>query len=382
MKKIAFLVSFCTGVATTAFADEINQYQLAALVNHAIKPLIQKYNIPGMSVGVTIDGKNYFYNYGIASKQTKKQVTTNTLFEIGSDTKTFTASLAAYAIEKNKISLSHSASEYVPALRGSVFDKVSLLNLGTQTSGLPLFVLDNIKTNQQLMDYYRHWKPTYPVGSHRVYSNMGVGLLGVAVEHGLHGSYENLLQKIILNPLQMKHTFIAVPTNELSDYAQGYTTEGKPIRLTQVPLWRETYGIKTCSTDLIRFIQANMQEIKIPGELQQALLNTHTAYFKSDYLTQDLVWEQYDYPVKSKALLAGNGNSYLEATQIMRITPPLAPQQNVWINKTGGTNGFSSYLAFVPEKKVGIVMLANKAYPMEDKVAAGYEILSGAIKIR
>jgi beta-lactamase class C len=94
-------------------------------------------------------------------------------------------------------------------------------------------------------------------------------------------------------------------------------------------------------------------------------------------LTQDLIWEQYAYPVALKTLLAGNSSTMvLKATPAVEFKPPLAPRQDVWINKTGSTNGFGAYVAFVPEKQLGIVMLANKNFPNEDRVAAAYKILS------
>ncbi|MDN6020500.1 MAG: serine hydrolase, partial [Enterobacterales bacterium] len=58
------------------------------------------------------------------------------------------------------------------------------------------------------------------------------------------------------------------------------------------------------------------------------------------------------------------------------IVPPLPPQENVWINKTGSTNGFGAYIAFVPAKKMGIVMLANKNYSIDQRVTVAYKILS------
>jgi beta-lactamase class C len=139
----------------------------------------------------------------------------------------------------------------------------------------------------------------------------------------------------------------------------------------------EAYGIKSTAADMLRFVAANMDLIKLDGKFQRAITATHTGYFKAGVLTQDLIWEQYPYPVELKTLQEGNGSAMVyNATPAVEIKPPQPPQPDVWINKTGSTNGFGTYVAFVPEKHIGIVILANKNFPTEDRVNIAYQILT------
>ena len=136
--------------------------------------------------------------------------------------------------------------------------------------------------------------------------------------------------------------------------------------------------MSTTATDLTRFVEANMNMIELDEKLQQAITDTHTGYFKVGSMTQDLIWEQYAYPVDLKTLLQGNSREISsKPTPVTQLTPPQQPRDDVLINKTGSTNGFGGYVAFVPEKQLGIVILANKNYPNEDRVRIAHQILTG-----
>jgi beta-lactamase class C len=186
-----------------------------------------------------------------------------------------------------------------------------------------------------------------------------------------------LMQQQLFPALGLHSTFVDIPANKMPDYAEGYTSDGAPIRMSKGELWAQTYGVRSTTADLIRFVEANMNQIKLDDKLQRAIVQTHTGYFTAGPMTQDLIWEQYPYPVTLKALLAGNSPAMiLKPTPVSKIQPPEAPRDNVWINKTGSTNGFGTYVAFVPAKHAGIVILANKNYPIADRVTVAYKILT------
>lgn len=374
---IAAMVVFALYPANLSAATPTGT-QIENVVAQTIRPLMERYAIPGMAVGVVLRGRTYVFDYGKASKATEKPVTNDTLFEIGSVSKTFTATLAAYAQESGKLSLGASASTYLAALRGSAFDNVKLVNLGTHTSGgLPLQVPDDVTNDAQLMAYFRNWKPAYAPGTYRTYSNLSIGLLGVIVAKSMNESFDALMRNTLFTPLEMKSSFLDVPAAQMENYAQGYTDDGAPIRLAAGVLEPEAYGIRTTAGDLLRFLEANMQMLDIDAKLQRALIDAHTGYYQTGAMTQDLIWEQYRYPVTLDTLLAGNSKKMLfEANPVVQLDPPLPPQDTTLLDKTGSTNGFGAYVAFVPEKKLGIVLLANKSYPIDARVTAAYNILT------
>ena len=369
-------VAACTAVtagrAAAATPDEIHD-----TVTRNVAPLMKQFAIPGMAIGIVADGKPYVFDYGVMSTQTGKPVTGDTLFEIGSVSKTLTGTLASDAQEGGELSLSDPVAKYLPALQGKAFGGVTLLELGTYTpGGMPLQVPDSIRDDAALMRYLDAWRPAYAPGTRRTYSNVALGMLGQLTAKAMNRDFAALMEQRLFPALGMTHTYINVPAARRGDYAQGYTQDGKPIRMTGGMLWQPAYGVKTTATDLLRFVQANMGLVDTAPRMQRALERTHTGYFRAGPFTQDLIWEQYPYPVALPTLLEGNGPSMLHgATPATELKPPLAPRPDTWINKTGSTNGFSTYVAFVPAKRMAIVMLANRSFPIEDRVKAAYRIV-------
>ncbi len=359
-------------------ADEA---RLKAITDAAIKPIMEKNGIPGLAVGISVDGESYIFTYGVMSKSTGQPVTAETLFELGSISKTFTATLATYAEANGHLSLSGRVRDYLPGMKGTAFGDVTLTHLGTHTAGgFPLQVPDNVKTETQLLAYLKSWKPSYGAGTHRTYANPSIGMLGYITAKAMGQGYDAAMQDTLFPALGLKDTFTVVPQAKLANYAQGYTRNDEPARLTPGILSSEAYGVRSTATDMIRFVNANLGLEKLDGKIRQAIASTHTGYFAVGAMTQDLVWEQYARPVALKTLVQSNSGALLKTVPVQEIAPPLKPGQDVFVNKTGSTNGFGAYVAFIPQRKLGIVILANKNYPNEDRVTAAVEILTAVDK--
>lgn len=380
--SIRFVLSFVllalSVAAPSGYASVPTDETVRRAVDAAILPLMAKDGIPGMAVGVTVGGKSYVYQYGLASKSPRQPVTPSTLFEIGSVSKTFTATLASLAVVEHRMSLSDRVSAFFPELDGVPFGAVRLVNLGTHTpGGLALQVPDNVTNDEQLLRYLRAWKPTCAIGTCRTYSNIGIGLLGLITAKSMNAPFESLMDQRIFRALSLSNTFLTIPAGRTADYAQGYTSDGAPIRMSGGELDKEAYGVRTTAGDLLRFIEANMGLIYVSNDVKRAMTQARTGYFRAGPFVQDLIWEQYPYPVSLATLQRGNSPDVIfNSMPAKALIPAQAPEDGVWVNKTGSTNGFSAYVAFVPAKHLGIVILANRSYPIEDRVAAEYRVLS------
>jgi beta-lactamase class C len=351
--------------------------RLEPVVTEAIRPVMDAYAVPGMAVAVTARGNRSFFHFGVASKTTGRKVTEDTLFEIGSVSKTFTAVLASYAQVSGALSLSDKASRYMPALAGSSFDRISLLDLGAYAAGgLPLQFPRDVVDEKSMIAYFRDWRPSYPPGTYRLYSNPSIGLFGHLSAISMGTPFDDLMELKLFPMLGLKRTWIRIPRSQMGDYADGHSKAGRPVRMTPGVLGSEAYGVKTTAADLIRFVEANMNGAGLDGTLQRAIEGTHAGHFRVGDMTQGLGWEMYDDPVDLDRLLAGNSSEMaLRPHKATRLDPPLGPWTTGLINKTGSTNGFGAYVAFLPARRIGIVMLANRNCPIPARVKAAHRIL-------
>ncbi len=365
-------------MAIFAAGQCVAQDQIETVVNAAVQPVMQAEGIHGMAVAITVNGQAHYFNYGVASKEAGNPVTQDTLFEIGSVSKTFTATLAAYAQATGKLSLSDKASQVLPALRGSAFDQISVLQLGTYSAGgLPLQFPAEYDSADKMLSYYKQWKPLYAPGSHRLYSNPSLGLFGYLAAQSMGRPFDDLMEKNLLPKLGLKHTYVHVPQAQMALYAQGYNKEGQPVRVTPGALDSEAYGVKTSAADLLAYVGANIKPTSLEKPLQQAIALTHSGYYTVGGMTQGLGWEMYRYPITLDRLLDGNSTPMaMQAHEVQWLNPPQAQPQDALINKTGSTGGFGAYVAYVPSKDIGIVMLANKNYPNAERVRIAHQILS------
>ncbi|WP_413190817.1 class C beta-lactamase [Psychrobacter sp. AT9] len=378
-------VGFTALVATSLLSGTVqaadNNDHLKSTVDQQAKLLMNEHNISGMAFGIIVDGKSHFYHYGLADKKAKIPVSENTIFELGSISKTFAATLASYSELNGTLKLEDTADKYIPYLKNSAIGNTKLINLATYSAGgLPLQVPDDVKNNKELLRYYKSWQPVFPINSKRLYSNASIGLFGYISALSMDADYTQLMEEKILPSLNMPNTFINIPSDKMADYAFGYNAAGDAIRVNPGMLDAEAYGIKSTIKDMTHFMAANMGLVPLDKNIQQALDNNRKGYYQASTFTQGLGWEMYSYPTQLDTLLEGNSmDVVLKPKAIKTDNHPTAVLNNVWVNKTGATNGFGGYIAYIPAKKSGIVILANKNYPNADRVKAAYTILDSAI---
>nr|WP_295130045.1 class C beta-lactamase [uncultured Roseateles sp.] len=360
-----------------AVADEAARVR--SVVAPIIGPLMAQYAVPGMAVAISLHGQAHVLNFGVASKASGQAVGDATIFEIGSISKTLTATLGAYAEATGKLSLSDHPGKYISELRGKAIDRATLLHFGTYTAGgLPLQFPEAVVGQKAMLAYYADWRPAAPPASIREYSNPSLGLFGLAASHALGMGFASAMESLVFPAFGMTSTFIHVPERAAANYAWGYRGE-QAVRVNPGPMDEQTYGVKTTAADLLRFVQANLDPATLSGAMKRAVLSTQVGRFRAGPLVQGLGWEQYGYPTSREWLLGGNAEEVLfDPLPVQKV---VAGQQQGprLFNKTGSTGGFGAYLLFVPAEQFGLVILANRNYPIPARVEAAHAILTALV---
>ena len=364
-------------VASSAFAAPMSETQLAEVVERTVTPLMNAQAIPGMAVAVIYQGQPHYFTFGKADVAANKPVTPQTLFELGSISKTFTGVLGGDAIARGEIALGDPVAKYWPELTGKQWQGIRMLDLATYTAGgLPLQVPDEVTDTASLLRFYQNWQPQWKPGTTRLYANASIGLFGALAVKPSGMSYEQAMTTRVFKPLKLDHTWINVPKAEEAHYAWGYR-EGKAVHVSPGMLDAEAYGVKTNVKDMASWLIANMKPDSLQApSLKQGIALAQSRYWRVGAMYQGLGWEMLNWPVDAKTVVGGSDNKVaLAPLPVAEVNPPAPPVKASWVHKTGSTGGFGSYVAFIPEKQLGIVMLANKSYPNPARVEAAYRIL-------
>jgi beta-lactamase class C len=379
MNRIALFAA--ATLAMTAPALALDQARFEQVASQIFEPIMAEYKIPGLAVGVVIDGETHIFTAGLANAKTGTPVTPETLFELGSVSKLFTVTLAAEAEGDGVLALDEPVAASIPDLDGTPFGALTLAALATHsTGGMPLHAPEGVTSRAKLNAWLVKWKPAAPPATIRSYSNLSIGLLGAIVADRLGTSYADAMEGGLFPALGLTDSFVRVPEARMADYAMGTNRDGRPTRMNPGFLVEEAYGIRSNVVDMTRFLAAALGEADIDPGLAAALARTRTAYADTAYYAQAMIWEGYVWPVDRQALEAGNSlDMALKPQPMTPRTPPAAPEGSMLWNKTGSTSGFGTYVALLPDEKIGVVVLANRAFPNPVRAAATLELIAALL---
>lgn len=346
---------------------------ISTLVATTIKKFMEQYHIPGVALALYVDGVPHTFSFGYADMEKKIFVTETTLFEVGSITKIFTCLLIAKEVINGSMSLADPIYRHIPSLAANKkLEHMTLEKLGTHTAALPFNAPEHVLSQKDLLKHIAHWQP--PFDLRWQYSNHGMELLRIALEQSLETSIDQLLIDSILVPLSMSPIGTKVPEKYTCQRARGYDKSGKSTIFWQHPFLRGSAALCASSNDMLHFLAASLGLSETPVAIKKAMRLTQIPYIKlSDSIQYGLGWQIHD--IKNFSTLSGRPVKKIKKKdQIFN--------GNSVFDKTGTTFGFHAYIAVIPNKKTGIVIMINRALPngFAKVKAIGKEILHDILK--
>lgn len=343
-------------------------YADCSLIDKDVKSFINKNEINGVAI-VLMHGSDIEYcNYGYSDLAKKNKITKNTIFEIASITKTFTANIAGIAQIEGKYDLYKPITTYLPELTNTYYQKINSVDLLTHTANIP-FKLSDTSTETALFNALNlvKYAPTAKPNLFYSYSNPGIAIVGAALEHVYKESYQDILQTKILNKLGMKNTFVDLPLKFNGILSDGFDKNNKMIPLAHLGALVPTGGLKSNTEDLALYLnyQINGSNDNI---LNKALELLHKDYYCiNNNKYQQLAWQHF-----SNQDLNTQFND--KQTLLKQKITNKCKFKNGFIEKTGTSLGMSSYMAYSPVNKIGMVILLNKGL-VGDRVNLGRTII-------
>ena len=325
--------------------DEPNHNPLNTAIDHKTDSLARTFmarvNTVGLAIGVLDNGKFHSYGYGETKKGNGQTPDGNTLFEIGSITKTFTGILLAWFAEKKKLQLNDPINKYLPDSIPVITynDKpVTLASLSNHSSGLPRLPSNFWQgadaqnpyihyDDRKLFSFLKNYQMAREPGTQYEYSNLAVGLLAVILERVSGKPYEQLLKEVIWQPLKMNNTRITLTKADSALFATGHNNAAIPVHSWEFISLAGAGAIRSSVEDLLLYARAQFGTGS--SDLQKAIALAQQPTWEKNQTRVALGWHLIDH----------EGRSYMY--------------------HNGQTGGYYSILMISPGSKKAVVMLTN-----------------------
>lgn len=316
-------------------------------VAKAIADRVAAGTYPAMVVGIVDNGKTEVYAFGTLPGGAKPDG--DTVFEIGSITKTFTATLLADAVLRQHVALDDPVAKLLPdfTFPSRSGKQITLADIATQHSGLPRMPSNFAPADPRnpYADYglgrMKAFLAAYALprdpGAGYEYSNLGFGLLGEALAAAAHSDYRTLVAAKIFKPLGMNATDTVTTDAMRPHLAPGHNEAGAPAANWDFDAFAGAGAIRSSVNDMLLYLRANMGVDRT--QLADAMTFAHTP--------------RADIPDRVNRI----GLAWMTYT-------PKSGQPIVWHN--GGTGGYASTLGWTADGRRGVVILTDTTVDVAD----------------
>ena len=354
--KSIIILSFCFFISYSG-TTQINKIseELKAKIDSTYTSLLKKNKVTGTSIAIVDNGEIvYATGYGFSDLENEKKADANTIYGIGSITKAFTALSVMQLQEQEKLKVTNSIKDYLVDLDiENPFNdgnQIYINDILSHTSGLPSdilngFFVDNPPSISWVIKELNKQRMISPRQYTWAYSNVGYGLLGELISRVSGVTYADYLKQNIFTPLNMTSSSIGY---ELSNTSKTY--DGK--KQTREPSIRDEAAgfISSNVIDMSNFLTMLISDGSF--NTKQVIAPNYLAEMERDQLTNVLLSEpSIDMTTYGYGLQLGT----IGIKNIKKNDSTLVSL----IGHGGSTHAFHASLKYIPELKVGAIVLTN-----------------------
>lgn len=315
-----------------------------------LQTILRDWQIPGLAIGIVRnDSVILAKGYGFRNLEQKLPVTTQTIFPIASVSKTFTGIDLCLLEEEGKVALGRPIKEYAPSFalyNPQLTYETTLIDLLSHRTGLPSHDAvwwGTAKTRKELFEALHHLQPNKKFREEWQYSNLSYMAAGYILQLVSDESWEAYTRKKIVEPLGMKSTNFTVSTLETSfDFSYPYAYQNGEIKrrpFRNLDAVGPCGGINSSLEDMLKYLQM------LVGK----------GMYKGTRIVSEQVLAKAQRPVVTMPYTSANGSATAYGLGFLQETF----DKYMLLEHRGQIDGFTSVLTLVPEKKIGIIILAN-----------------------
>ena len=332
----------------------LGQENVEQVIAQKVQPILPENGKGGgVAVAVRMNGETRFFNYGFANDARNERVTADSIFNLGSVGKLFATTILAEGVKQGELSLDDPVDKYVTELqRGGDIRRVTLGQLASHTSGLPDAPGQYERGHRgkytwpDFVRFLNSWKadPQHEPGKQYLYSDTAMVLLRIALQRRFKTPFAQLMHQRITGPLGMTSTALPLRRDLVNRAVQGYGPMGQPMGRPG----EETQGfakfpgagqIYSSARDMATFLVANLGELPERRPIENAMaLAQQPVFTVGPRFKLGLAWQNVS---------AGNF---------------------IIIDKNGGLPNTSTYIGFVPQRRLGVVILVNRGKQAATKI--------------
>ncbi len=328
-----------------------------------IEQVMKDWHVPGLAVAIVKDGK-VVYSKGFGFRDVKRalKVTPDTLFAIGSCSKSFTATALAVLVEEGKLDWDKPVREYLPDFRLSdvyATERLRVRDLVTHQSGLPrhdMIWYGSPLSRKELFERLRYLEPNRPLHARYQYNNLMFLVAGVLIERVSGSTWEEFVRLKLLGPLEMKtSTFSVNDSQKTTDFSLPYREqkgEVKEIPFRNIDAIGPAGSINSSVNEMVNWLSMQLGKGKFNGREiipEKGLAEVHTPQIVAG---GDLKYDESFYATYAMGWMVTSDRGH----------PTLA--------HGGGIDGFTSHIRFLPKDQLGVVVLTNSSSPASSLIAS------------